>query len=48
MHDEGVDLSKQHVYISGPPTLTLDAFEKLATLGLRHYFLYSDAIDYVI
>ena len=44
--EEQQGLSQHHVYISGPPSLTFDAFEKLAALGLKHYHLYSDAIDY--
>lgn len=45
--DQPQGLAEHHVYISGPPSLTFDAFEKLASLGLKHYHLYSDAIDYV-
>lgn len=40
-------LQNHHVYISGPPSLTLDAFDKLAPLGLQHHYLYSDAIDFL-
>lgn len=39
-------LKDHHVYISGPPSLTYDAFEQLAALELQHYYLYSDVIDY--
>jgi len=45
--DQPQGLDQHHVYISGPPSLTFDAFEKLAPLGVKHYHLYSDAIDYV-
>ncbi len=47
IQQEQINLRDHHAYISGPPSLTLDAFEHLADLGLQHYYLYSDAIDYL-
>ena len=47
IQQQQITLKNHHVYISGPFSLTQDAFTHLNPLGLAHYYLYSDAIDYL-